>query len=78
MSKPTKKQKEFLEIIREELRFMKEDCNNINTLEIPEEIDRVTKKLMDGTMEPKIEPRHADRLNDILYEIVTLTRDLER
>lgn len=77
MSKPTKLQKEVLEIMRTELDFMKK-CDNINALTVFNDIDKTVEGMMKGTMEPQLEPKHCDRLSDILYEIVTFIRDLER
>lgn len=77
MSKPTKLQKEVLEVIREELGFMKA-CNDINSPSVFSEIDTVIEGMKTGDMDPRLDPRYADRLSDILYEIVTFIRDLER
>jgi len=77
MSKPTKLQKETLEIIREELDLMKK-CDNINATTVFTAIDKDINHMKDGTMEPQLEEKYADRLSDILYEIVTFIRDLER
>lgn len=77
MSKPTKLQKETLEIIREELNLMKK-CDNINATTVFTVIDKGINSIKEGTMDPQLEEKHADRLSDILYEIVTFIRDLER
>ncbi len=77
MSKPTKLQKEVLEIIREELNLMKK-CDNINATTVFTVIDKGINSIKEGTMDPQLEEKHADRLSDILYEIVTYIRDLER
>ena len=77
MSKPTKLQKEVLEVMREELGFMKE-CNDIGSSSVYCEIDTIIENMKHGDMDPKLDPKHADRLSDILYEIVTFIRDLER
>ena len=77
MSKPTKLQKEVLEVLREELGFMKE-CNDINSSSIYCEIDTIIENMKNGDMDPQLTPQQADKLSDILYEIVTFIRDLER
>lgn len=77
MGKPTKLQKEVLEIIREELDLMKK-CDNINATTVFTVIDKGINSIKEGTMDPQLEEKHADRLSDILYEIVTYIRDLER
>ena len=77
MGKPTKLQKEVLEIIREELDLMKK-CDNINATTVFTVIDKGINSIKEGTMDPQLEEKHADRLSDILYEIVTFIRDLER
>jgi hypothetical protein len=77
MSKPTKLQKEILEVIREELDFMKK-CNDINSSSVYKEIDKITESMINGTMDPQLTKQQAGKLSDILYEIVTQIRDLER
>ena len=84
MLKPTKLQKEVLEVIRVELNFIK-DYDNFNTREISslhhhvyKNIDRTIEDMKSGRMEPKLHEYHADKLSDIMYEIVTFIRDLER
>ena len=77
MSKPTKLQKEILEVIREELDFMKK-CNDINSSSVYKEIDKITESMINGTMDPQLTKQQAGKLSDILYEIVTFIRDLER
>ena len=77
MGKPTKLQKEVLEVIREELGFMK-NCNDINSSSVYCEIDTITENMKHGNMDPKLNSKQTNHLSDILYEIVTFIRDLER
>lgn len=73
----TKLQKEFIQIVIQELKDIKE-TKNVNAFETYDDIDKLCKGLMDGTIEPKLAPKYCDRLSDLLYEFVTLIRDLER
>lgn len=77
MPKPTKRQKEMLQVLIEELKYMKY-ADDINSIAIMKDIDTSIHAMMQGDKDPKIAPRHADHLSDILYEIVTLIRDVER
>ena len=77
MAEPTKRQKEMLQVIIEEMTYMKR-TKDINSIEVLKDIDKSVYAMMQGDKDPKISPKHADHLSDILYEIVTLVRDVER
>jgi hypothetical protein len=77
MAKPTKLQKEVIEVIREELGFMKA-CNDINSPSVYSEIDTVIEGMKHGSKDPLLDDKYADRLSDLLYEFTTLIRDIER
>lgn len=75
----TKLQKELLQIIIEELKRLK--CMpNINTdvNVIYRDIDLLIKGLTHGSIEPTLDSVKADNLGDILYQIITLIRNIER
>lgn len=77
--KTTKLQKELLQIIIEELKRLK--CMpNINTdvNVIYRDVDLLIKGLTNGSIEPTLDSVKADNLGDILYQIVTLVRNIER
>lgn len=73
----TKLQKEFIQIVIQELKDIKE-TKNVNAFETYDDIDKLCKGLMDGKIEPQIHPIFVDRLDDLLHEFITLVRDLER
>lgn len=77
MINTTKLQKEVLSVIATELTDIK-DTKNVNAYETFTDIDKLCEGMMKGTIEPQLTPKQCDRLNDILLELVTFIRDLER
>lgn len=77
MAKITQKQRDLIEVIRAQLGLIKES-DMVSTPFSYKDIDKLCHDMMTGAMQPQIEPKHADRLSDIFYELISLIRDVER